>query len=87
MPRSKAEVFSFLQAQDGPQDAYRLREDRATAEAMSMCPEHAFLAEVPLETRKLWFGGFRLQFVEQEDRDAVIASWREDRPVFTMDDF
>eukprot|EP00392_Amoebophrya_sp_AT5.2_P003533 g3538.t1 len=87
MPHSKDEAFTFLQAQDGPMDSLREKEDRATAAAMSMDPEASFLAEIPVETRQQWFGGFRLQLVEQEDRDTVFASWREDKPAFSMDDF
>eukprot|EP00392_Amoebophrya_sp_AT5.2_P003529 g3534.t1 len=87
MPRSKADVFSFLQLQEGPRDIYRSREDKAAAEALPMDPEAAFLAEAPLETRKLRFGGFRLELIEQTDHDAVVASWRDSRPLFDMDDF
>eukprot|EP00392_Amoebophrya_sp_AT5.2_P006104 g6114.t1 len=87
MPHSKAEVCEFLQAQEGPRDIFRSREDRAAAEALSMCPEHAFLAEIPLETRKQWFGGFRLDFVEDADQEEVAASWASGKPIFSMDDF
>eukprot|EP00392_Amoebophrya_sp_AT5.2_P015254 g15455.t1 len=87
MPRSKADVCEFLQAQEGPRDIFRSREDRAAADALTMCPEHAFLAEVPLETRKQWFGGFRLEFVEDADQEVVTASWTSGKPVFSMDDF
>eukprot|EP00392_Amoebophrya_sp_AT5.2_P011127 g11202.t1 len=87
MPRSKADVYDFLQAQEGPRDIFRSREDRAAADALTMCPEHAFLAEIPAETRKQWFGGFRLEFVEDADQEAVTASWSSGEPVFSMDDF
>lgn len=87
MPHSKADVFEFLQAQEGPRDIFRSREDRAAADALTMDPEYCFLAEIPVETRQQWFGGFRLEFVEDADQEQVVASWSSGKPVFSMDDF